>query len=105
MNNTRNYNSPSIESFVNQLVVDKGLDYLEPEVLKQIKTDLAQRVEDRINMAIVAKMPPEKLEFFEKMLDKSSQEEIWSFCQRNISNLQELVATELLEFRKVYLNL
>lgn len=105
MNNSQNYNSPSIENFVNQLIKDKGLDYLEPEVLNEAKKDITKRVIDRINVAIIAKMPPEKLEFFEKMLDKSSQEEVQSFCERNIPDLDKVVASELIEFRKNYLNL
>ncbi|MDD5489618.1 MAG: DUF5663 domain-containing protein [Candidatus Moranbacteria bacterium] len=105
MENKKNNNSPSIENFVSQLVKDKGLDNLEPEVLQQVKSDLAERVEDRLNAAMVAKMPPEKLEFFEKMLDKSSQEEVRSFCERNIPGLDGIVAAELIEFRKTYLNL
>ena len=99
------HNSPSIDNFVGQLVEDKGLGYLEPEVLEQVKQDLAERVEERVNAVVLEKMPPDKLEFFEKLLERSNQDEIQSFCARNIPDIDKAIAAELVEFRKTYLNL
>jgi hypothetical protein len=96
-------NSPSLQQFVEGLVKEKGLTNLEKEILDQVKKDLLSRLEDRINAVILANIPPENLEFFEKMLDRSDEKEIQSFCQRNIADMDNLVAAELASFRKTYL--
>lgn len=97
-------NSDSINAFVDDLVKSRNLDSLDPEVAAQLKTDLLDRVEDRINAVILANIPPEKLEHFEKLLDQSSSEEVQSFCRRNIYGLPEIIAKELAEFRETYLS-
>ena len=94
-----------LEHFVNRLIKEKGMTDIEGEYLEQIRADLLDRVETRVNMAILEHMPPEKLEYFEKLLDRSDSVEIQDFCRRNIYGLDELIANELLEFRKTYLNL
>jgi len=92
-----------LDEFVNKLIEEKGLDNLDVETLKQIKSDLMSRLEDRINAAILAALPPEKLENFEKILDQGGTEEIQSFCSKNILNLDQLIASELMSFRQTYL--
>jgi hypothetical protein len=96
--------SPSIIEFVNRLVEEKNLSIDDTEVLTQIKMDLLDRVEDRINATILEKMPPEKLESFNNLLDQSSEEEIQAFCVENIPNLDEVIAKALVEFKDTYLN-
>lgn len=99
----QNNSNMSLENFVNNLIKEKGLEGLEEEILVQIKKDLQKRLEDRINVAIATHIPPEKMEFFEGLLDKADEKEIQQFCQRNISNLAEITANELVGFRKSYL--
>ncbi|OGZ01202.1 MAG: hypothetical protein A2946_01730 [Candidatus Liptonbacteria bacterium RIFCSPLOWO2_01_FULL_53_13] len=95
--------SPSIEKFVDLLVTEKGLGNLDPEVLAQVKRDLSSRAEDRVNAVILSKMPPENLEAFEKLLDDGSAEDVQAFCAKNIPDLDQVVAAELLAFRTTYL--
>lgn len=97
--------SVSLEKFVDKLVAEKGLQDLEAEVLSEIKSDLLGRLEDRINAVILEKIPPEKLEYFEKMLDNSDEKEIQEFCSRNILGLDQIIAAELLSFQNAYLNI
>ncbi|EKD46934.1 MAG: hypothetical protein ACD_67C00010G0001 [uncultured bacterium] len=92
-----------LENFVEQLISEKGLEYLDSEVLTQIKSDLISRIEDRINVVILANMPPEKLDYFEKLLDQAQEEEIQSFCNRSVPNLDQLIAVELNSFKESYL--
>ncbi len=94
----------SLEEFVDKLITEKGLQDLEAEILAEIKNDLLKRVEDRINAVILEKMPPEKIEYFEKMLDNSDEKEIQDFCSRNIFGLDKIIAAELLSFKNTYLN-
>jgi len=97
-------NSNSINDFVRDLIKSRGLDQLDYEVVVQLKADLLDRVENRINAAILVNMPPEKIEYFEKLLDQSSPEEAQSFCRRNIYDLERIIAIELAKFRSAYLN-
>jgi len=90
--------------FAGNLLKEKGLDNIDPEIFVQLRQDLRDRLEDRINVAIAGNIPPEKLSFFEKLLDQSNEEEIQAFCKRNIYNIEEITANELAEFRKTYLN-
>lgn len=95
---------PGLEDFVDRLVAEKGMTNLDPEVLAQVKKDLLDRVEDRVNAVIIEKLPPESLEEFEKILDGADEKEIQPFCQQRIPNLDQVIAAELLAFRQTYLN-
>lgn len=98
MNNT-------LEVFVDRLIEEKGLEYLDEEIRAQMKSDLLERVEDRINASILEHMPPEALEEFEKFLDAdTSDEEMQVFVAKKIPNMEEMLATVLLEFRQTYLS-
>ena len=91
------------DQFIDELVNAKGLTNLEPEVLEQLKKDLADRLEDRINAVILEKIPPEKLEEFEKLLDTAADQEMQEYCQQNIPDLDQAIAGALLEFKNTYL--
>lgn len=93
----------NIEDFVSQLIISKGFEENDPEVLEQIKQDLISRVEDRINAMIVSNLNPEKLLEFEKILDSHNEDAILNFVKTDIPNIEEKVAAELLEFKNIYL--
>lgn len=95
----------SLGLFVERLVEEKGLTNLDKEVLAQIKTDLLERVEDRINASIVEHMPVDQVEFFEKLVERGEKTEIHAFCERHIPGLDDIVAKELIAFRGTYLGL
>lgn len=97
-------NSPSIQTFIDGIIEEKGMESLDPEVLTQLKQDLSSRVEDRINAAIVDSLPDHKRAEFSSLLDQSPSEDIiQSFLKSNISNFEALVAAELVKFREIYL--
>ena len=93
----------NIEDFVDKLITDKGFNEQDPDVIAQMKSDLMDRVENRINAMIVSALDPEKLPDFEKILDSDSEEEIQKFVKNNIPDIDEKVATELLTFKNIYL--
>jgi hypothetical protein len=97
-------NSNALNEFVSELIEKQNLTGLDQEVVAQIKADLLDRVEDRINAAVLANVPTSKLEYFEKLLDQSSPEEIQDFCRRNIYDLDQIIAQELINFRETYLS-
>lgn len=94
-----------VREFAKKLLEEKQLTNVDAEVFEQLQNDLVEKIEDRINMVILAHMPEDKLVEFERVLDGDSLEEIQFFCEKNISNAQEIISAELLAFRKTYLGL
>lgn len=94
----------SLDEFVDRLVREKGIRVEEDSILAQVKKDLLERVEDRINATILQHMPADKLQEFNELLEFAREEEIQEYCQKNIPNLDEIVARELLDLRDTYLN-
>lgn len=93
----------TIESFINQLIIDKDIRDVNEEVMTQIKSDLYDRAEDVINSHILKNIPEDKLGEFGALLDSGSDDEIQKFCSSTIPNLDAVVAGALLSFRDIYL--
>ena len=95
----------TLEVFVGRLLDERGVGDIGEEVLAQMKADLLERVEDRINMCIVEHLPPEALAEFEQLLDSdATDEQVQEFCGKKIANIDEVIASELLQFRQTYLS-
>lgn len=93
----------TINAFVNKLLQEKGISGLSTEVMDQLRSDLVERAENMIKAEILAQMPKDKLEEFEKKLDKESDEKVQKFCRENIANLDEVIAKALVKLQKIYL--
>lgn len=97
-------NLKSLNLFVDRLIEEKGLTYLEPKILEQVRSDLKERLEDIINAKIIELLPPEKLEEFDKLLYSNVSDEIVrQFCRDNIPDSEEALARLFLDFRETYL--
>ena len=94
-----------LQAFAQKLLEEKKFDAVDPEVFKQLKADLVDRLEDRMNMIILKNMPEEKLGEFEALLENGPAEDLQNFVAENVPNLQEVLSTELMAFRKTYLGL
>lgn len=95
----------NVQAFVNKLIEEKNITDVEPEVLEQMKKDLLERVEKRVDAVVIEQLSPEQLAEFEKLLDGSDESTLKNFCQNAIPNLNELIAAELLNFRTTYLGI
>ena len=94
----------NIEEFVAKLVEEAGMNKdLEEDVFDQLKKDLKDRLQNRINAVILSQVPEHKLEEFEKLLDSGDEKAMQAFCSQNIPNLAELIAAEFLSFRNRYI--
>ncbi len=94
-----------LEKFLDTLLLDKGVTAIDEALLAQMKSDLRNRVEDRINATLLKNLPPEKLSEFENLLDSGAKEEhIQQFCKTAIPELDSLIAATLLDFRQTYLH-
>lgn len=94
----------SMNQFVDELITKKGLTNLDKEVIAQIKSDLLERLENRLNASILAEMPADKIEEFEKILDSGNDSEIQDFIKANVVNLEQILAVEIINFQKLYLS-
>lgn len=93
-----------INSYVDNLIEEKGLAYLDENVQLQMKNDLATRVENRIHAILATNMPEANRAEFEKLIDsEASDEEVQKFCSEKIPNLQDLIMVDLAQFQSVYL--
>jgi len=93
----------TISAFVDKLLQEKGVSGLSDEVMSQLKSDLVDRAENIINAEILANMPKDAIEEFEKKLDGGSDEEIQEFCRAHISNMDEVIAGGLTKLKNIYL--
>ena len=93
-----------LDAFIDQILFDKGADVLPQEVQDQMKQDLLERVERRINIAMLAAMPPEEVVNFEKILDAGSDTAVQAFVARHVPHADEVIAKELVEFKSLYLS-
>src|SRR5436190_2207104 len=93
-----------LEVYVERLVSEKGMEGLDPEILKEVKADLMDRLENRLNATIIANMPAEKLGEFEKILDTDDAKKMQEFTAAQIPDLEQVLALEMLNFRESYLN-
>ncbi len=94
----------NLNQYVDQLVEEKGFDEKDPEVIAQIKTDLLDRVENRVDAMIADNLPAEVLPEFSSILDTGSEADIQAFITKHIPDIEEKVASELLTFRTIYLS-
>ncbi len=91
-------------SFVDELIRDKNLPTSDEAVREQMKNDLLDRVEDRVNAVILRFLPPEKLgELEEKLNADAPDEEVQAFVREYIPDLDVKVAAALVAFRQTYL--
>jgi hypothetical protein len=95
-----------LEKFAEKLIQERGVDNLRDEVVDQMKFDLTSRLEDRVNALILNTLPKELLSEFEALLDSNAKDEkVQKFCAEHIKGLDELIAGELLNFRRTYLGI
>ncbi len=92
-----------INDFIDQVIKDAGLDTETPEVLEQIKSDLSDSLENRVNAMIVTNIPEEKMEEFDKIMDSNDDEKMQAFLKKTIPDFEQKVALELAQFRASYL--
>ena len=92
-----------LNSFVNKLLLEKGISGLSPEVMDQLRSDLVERAENIINAEILANIPKDDLAEFEKKLDEGNDSETQAFCNKHIKNMDEVVANGLIKLKNLYL--
>ncbi len=92
-----------LEDFVNKLLEEKGLTNLDPDILAEAKKDILEKAEDKIKATIFENMPEDKLDEFNSLMEANNEKNLQDFIKENISNIEELIAQALLDFKNTYL--
>lgn len=92
-----------IQSFVDEILRDKGADSIPDEVYEQLRQDLANRLEDQINREIINHLPADQLDEYNELLDIGTDEQIQEYIARNVPASPRLAAEVMQEFRESYL--
>lgn len=97
--------SPSLDKFVDELLAAQGIEGVDAEIREQLIEDLTTRLDDRLEAAMVAELPEDKLPELEQLLDRKNNEmDLQKFFADNIPDLPALLARELAAFRQDYLS-
>lgn len=92
-----------LKEFAQHLVKEKDFQGLDQATSEMLVEDVYDRLEERVNAVILASLPAEKLQEFDALLNSGNREQVSDFCEKNIPNLQEVIAQALVAFEKTYL--
>ncbi len=73
------------------------------DVKTELQAQLAERIENLINAALLAEMPAAEVERFDRILSHGTSQDIQNYVQQAVPNSEEVVARVLLQFRNEYL--
>lgn len=93
-----------IESFIDELIAQKGYPEMSPEAREEMRRDLRRRIDDFIMARVVAALTDEQLIGFEKLLaEKKPRAELQKYAAENIPDFVSFLTNALIEFQAVYL--
>ncbi len=97
--------APTLEQFVENLLVERGLASVDEAVLAELRADLLTRIGERLNAEMVALLETDKVEELNDLLDADAEPDIVrEFFVSNVPNYQEVLARTLMDFRTSYLS-
>lgn len=96
---------PSLGDFVDEVIAQKHKeDHLTPDMHRDIKTSLLERLNKMITLNTMAVLAPDELVEFEKLVNsKASKEKIQEYVAAHVKNMPQFLAEILAEFRDLYL--
>ena len=95
----------SVDDFIENLLNERGITEVEPDVRAELKEDMKNRLMDQINKAAIMQLSEEKAaELAEKINDPDfTNEKMTEFMQNSGVNLTEVALDTMLRFRNFYL--
>lgn len=98
MENTSTPNT--IESFIDEIVKQAGLDDMPADFIDEYKQRLAIEAQQRMGIVAMQQLTPEGIEELNKLVEESSEEpqKISDFLVSKIDNYEELMANALRDF-------
>ena len=93
-----------LDPFIDDLIRQKfRREDLLPAVIDELRLDLASRIEDHINAAILDRIPESELAEFNEILDSEDNVKVQQFVATSIPHLDVLITEVLSNFKKAYL--
>lgn len=94
-----------LDMFVAQMLVDKGFVGLSEELREEFHRDIRERLVLRINEAIVAALPDDKLMALEEMLEGegATPEGVNELVESAGVDMTEPIRDAMMDFRRAYL--
>lgn len=101
---TSTYIEPAeVTMFLERMLDDGGMGDIESQVREQMLNDLRSRLQNKIFSSLIMKLHEADLPALNALIErKAPQEQVQEYLQQKISNLPEVVAEAMLEFRKLY---
>ncbi|MBO4813019.1 hypothetical protein J5491_02615 [Candidatus Saccharibacteria bacterium] len=95
----------SIDEFIEQLLVDKGITNQDPEVKKELVEEMKTRLLDQIDRAAIMQLPDDKVDELTKKLDdpEFTNEKMTEFMQQSGVDLTQVTIDTMVRFRDYYL--
>ena len=95
----------SVDDFIENLLNERGITEVEPDVKAELKEEMKNRLMDQINKAAIMQLSEEKAtELAEKINDPDfTNEKMTEFMQNSGVNLTEVALDTMLRFRNFYL--
>ncbi len=96
---------PSIDQFVENLLVERGLTGVDEAVLAELRSDLLTRIGERLNAEMVVLLDAERVGELNDLMDADAEVDIVrEFFMSNVPNYQDVFARTLMDFRTSYLS-
>lgn len=95
----------NVDDFIENLLIEKGITDVEPDIKQELKNDMKKRLLDQIDKAAVMQLSEEKAtELAQKIEDPDfTNEQMTEFMQNSGVNLAEVALDTMLKFRNFYL--
>lgn len=95
------------DDFIEQLLKEKGITDIEPDVRAELKEDMKKRLLNQINKTAVIKLNEEKAAELATLVDDPNftNEQMAEFMKNSGVNLSEVALITILRFRSFYLGL
>lgn len=95
----------SVDEFIEQLLIDKGITDLDPEVKEELTKDMKERLLNQIDQDAIMQLSEEKATELASKIDDPSfdQAAMSEFMKNSGVNLTESAAETMLRFRNFYL--
>lgn len=95
----------NVDEFIENLLSEKGIVNLEPDVKAELKKEMTDRLVDQINKAAIMQLSEDKAANLAKLIEEPdfNNEKMAEFMQNSGVNLTEVTLDTMLKFRNFYL--
>lgn len=95
----------NVDDFIEQLITERGITGLEPEVMGELKKDMKERLLEQIDRAAIMQLSDEKAdELTQKLEDPNfTNDDMANFMEKSGVDLTQVALETMLQFRNLYL--